>query len=58
MQRCRAAAEWDALVTCQILDPVTHLWWRASHGESGPLLSFATNFLAEADRGAREERES
>ncbi|WP_327118771.1 hypothetical protein OG206_22240 [Streptomyces sp. NBC_01341] len=57
MQRCRAAADWDALMTCQILDPATYLWWRASHGEAGPLLSFATHFLAEVARGAREEGE-
>ncbi|WP_371589126.1 hypothetical protein [Streptomyces virginiae] len=58
LQKCRAAADWDALLVCQILDPVTFIWWKASYGETGPLLSFTTDFLADAARGAREGRES
>lgn len=45
-------------MTCQILDPTMSLWRKASYGEPGPLLSFATDFLAEVARGAQQERES
>ncbi|MFJ3090153.1 hypothetical protein [Streptomyces sp. NPDC086838] len=51
LQRCRPAADWDALITCQILDPRTFAWWRAAYGDFRPLLGFATGFMAEVARG-------
>ncbi|AQU68740.1 hypothetical protein [Streptomyces niveus] len=55
LQRCRAAADWDALITCQILDPRTSAWWKASYGDFRPLLGIATEVMAEVARGTREE---
>ncbi|GAA2957305.1 MULTISPECIES: hypothetical protein [Streptomyces] len=55
LQRCRVAADWDALITCQILDPRTSAWWKAAYGDFRPLLGIATEVMAEVARGAREE---
>ncbi|MFE2234159.1 hypothetical protein ACFXA4_16540 [Streptomyces sp. NPDC059442] len=55
MQRCRVAADWDALITCQILDPRTSAWWKAAYGDFRPLLGIATEAMAEVARGAWEE---
>ncbi|MFE9366396.1 hypothetical protein ACFYNN_27165 [Streptomyces sp. NPDC006978] len=55
MQRCRVAADWDALITCQILDPRTSAWWKAAYGDFRPLFGIATEVMAEVARGAREE---
>ncbi|MEU5137709.1 hypothetical protein [Streptomyces californicus] len=52
LQRCRPAADWDALITCQILDPRTSAWWRAAYGDFRPLLGIATEVMAEVARGA------
>ncbi|MEU2100227.1 hypothetical protein ABZ741_35645 [Streptomyces globisporus] len=52
LQRCRAAADWDALITCQILDPRTCAWWTAAYGDFRPLRSFATGFIVEVARRA------
>ncbi|GHF92744.1 hypothetical protein NEH83_37050 [Streptomyces sp. JUS-F4] len=54
-QRCRAAADWDALITCQILDPRTFAWWKAAYGDFRSLRGVATEFMAEVARRAREE---
>ncbi|MGW8491420.1 hypothetical protein [Streptomyces sp. NPDC055886] len=52
LQRCRAAADWDALITCQILDPRTLAWWKAAYGDFRHLRSFATGFIVEVARRA------
>ncbi|WP_327436602.1 MULTISPECIES: hypothetical protein [unclassified Streptomyces] len=51
IQRCRAAADWDALITCQILDPRTFAWWKAAYEDFRPLLGFATGFIADVAPG-------
>lgn len=53
MQRCRPAADWDALITCQILDPLTWAWWEAAYENFDPLLSITTEVMAEVACGAR-----
>ncbi|MFF3975019.1 hypothetical protein ACFYZ6_34925 [Streptomyces rubiginosohelvolus] len=52
LQRCRVAANWDALITCQILDPRTFAWWMAANGDFRPLRSVATGFIVEVARRA------
>ncbi|MFB8382721.1 hypothetical protein [Streptomyces rubiginosohelvolus] len=52
LQRCRAAADWDALITCQILDPRTLAWWMAANGDFRPLRRYATGFIVEVARRA------
>ncbi|WP_331726890.1 hypothetical protein OG215_41470 (plasmid) [Streptomyces globisporus] len=52
LQRCRAAADWDALITCQILDPRTFAWWMAANGDFRPLRRYATGFIVEVARRA------
>ncbi|MGW3389534.1 hypothetical protein [Streptomyces cinereoruber] len=55
MQRCRVAADWDALITCQILDPYTSAWWKAAYGDFRPLLGINADYMAEVARSTREE---
>lgn len=38
-QSCRTAADWDALLVCQLIDPAAFAWWRASYGDLRPLAS-------------------
>ncbi|MBD2829916.1 hypothetical protein ID875_21370 [Streptomyces globisporus] len=58
LQRCRVAADWDALITCQILDPRTFAWWAAANGDFRHIRSFATEFMVELARRARQGEET
>ncbi|WP_030705788.1 MULTISPECIES: hypothetical protein [unclassified Streptomyces] len=58
LQRCRVAADWDALITCQILDPRTFAWWAAANGDFRYLRSSATGFMVEVARRARQGEEA